>query len=400
MPYLLISIILIIIAKQKKGENISKFLNILATIILCIFIFSNIRGCMGLNHVNVDLSPIDTSNIKVELSDYNKTSVPIGVGEYSFEKDKYSDGMYFCLDVIKNSNSPWCGAITAEIEFFDEQNNSIGKDIAKSGSLRMDMGDRLKFGFSTNDGKIVYNHKEIFKIILSSIYEENDLHRFLKSNFNSIKYELQKYIDEKNYDMFCSKLESVRKEYPREEFPDENIILDDMENSVSGVKTQKEISANSTDNVINKAETPQSNEKTTYSAVAKENIPPKSYKNNCSYVSSNALLRNNLSYKNEPVCVGGIVSNVLPVQKDKLQSTLEYTGLSNTSNLYGAVIADPEGVIAIVYDENTTGGQITVGSNIVVYGECIGSTELTTISTYSGGGKVKVPFVRLRYLEY
>ena len=388
------------IAKRKKGTNISKFLNVIAAIILCVFIFSNIRGCMRVNNVNVDLSPVDTSNIKVELSGYNKTSVPIGVGEYSFEKDKYSDGMYFCLDVSKNSNSPWCGAITAEIEFFDEQNNSIGKDVAKSGSLRMDMGDRLKFGFSTNDGKIVYNQKEIVRIVLSSIYEEDDLYRFLKSNFNSKKYELQRCIDEKNYDVFYSKLESVRNEYPREQFPDENIILDDMENSVGGVKSQKDTSANGEDNAINKAETPQSNEKNTNSTVAKESIPPKSYKDSCSYVSSNALLRNNISYKNEPVCVGGIVSNVLPIQKDKLQSALEYTGLSNTSNLYGAVVADPEGVIAVVYDEYTVGGQIAVGSNVVVYGECIGSTELTTISTYSGGGKVKVPFVRLRYLEY
>ena len=400
MPYLLISIILILIAKRKKGTNTGKILNIIATIFWCIFIFSNVKGCMRLNNINVDLSPVDTSNIAVELNDYNKTSVPIGVGEYSFEKDKYSEGMYFCLDVSKNSNSPWCGAITAEIEFFDEQNNSIGKDAAKSGSLRMDMGDRLKFGFSTNDGKIIYNQKEVVKIVLSSIYEEDDIYRFLKSNFNNKKYELQKCIDEKNYDMFYSKLESVRNEYPREQFADENMILDDMENSISGAKSQAEPSSQNVEKSVSKGETTQSNEKSNNTAIAKENIPPQSYKNSCSYVSSNALLRNNISYKNEPVCVGGIVSNILPIQKDKLQSALEYTGLSNTSNIYGAVIADPEGVIAIVYDENTAGGQITVGSNIVVYGECIGSTELTTISTYSGGGKVKVPFVRLRYLEY
>ncbi len=250
MQYLLISIILILIAQRKKGTNLSKFLNIVATIILCVFISTNTKGCMKLDNTNINSSHVDTSNIKVELNGYNKTSVPIGVGEYSFEKDKYSDGMYFCLDVSKNSNSPWCGAITAEIEFFDEQDNSIGKDIAKSGSLRMDMGDRLKFGFSTNDGKIVYNQKEIVKIVLSSIYEENDLHRFLKSNFINKKHELQKCIDEKNYDMFYSKLESVRKEYPREEFPDENMVLDDMENSVSGVKSQEKQTENQTQKTI------------------------------------------------------------------------------------------------------------------------------------------------------
>lgn len=159
MPYFLISIILILIAKHKKGTNTGKILNIIATIFLCIFIYSNIKGSIELNNANVDLSPVDTSNITVELSGYNKTSVPIGVGEYSFEKNKYSDEMYFCLDVSKNSNSPWCGAITAEIEFFDEQNNSIGKNVSKSDSLRMNMGDTLKFGFSTTDGKIVYNQK-------------------------------------------------------------------------------------------------------------------------------------------------------------------------------------------------------------------------------------------------
>lgn len=236
MKYLLIIIIiLILIARYKKGTKIGKYLNIIATIILVIFIASNIKNYIQLNNTKVNAPTVDTSNISVELNGHNKTSVPIGVGEYSFEKDNYSNGMYFCLNVIKNSNSPWCGAITAEIEFFDKQNNSIGKDVAKSVSLRMGMSNTLKFGFSTKDGKIVYNQNEIYKIALCNIYEEDDLHHFLKSNFINNKNQLQKCIDEKNYDMFYSKLEGIRKEYPREEFPDENAVLDDMENNVKGI---------------------------------------------------------------------------------------------------------------------------------------------------------------------
>lgn len=39
--------------------------------------------------------------------------------------------------------------------------------------------------------------------------------------------------------MFYSKLESVRNEYPREQFADENMVLDDMENNVRNVENQE-----------------------------------------------------------------------------------------------------------------------------------------------------------------
>ena len=43
----------------------------------------------------------------------------------------------------------------------------------------------------------------------------------------------------------------MRKEYPREQFADENMVLDDMENSVKGVKSNNNMQEN-----ITKSETP------------------------------------------------------------------------------------------------------------------------------------------------
>lgn len=205
---------------------------LILTIFLIILCWLLLKGCSTTiseksNDKNVPI--LDISNVQVEIGDYNVTSTPIGIGEYSIESN-YNYNAELSINVVKNTNTPWCGAVTVEWELFDVNGKSIGKSVGKSGNLLMGKSAAVAVSFNVNDiGKITYNQKEIQKIVLTSVSEEDDLHNFLISNFINKKNSLNNYLDEGNLEMFYTTLESVRQEYSREEFPDQNQELDEME---------------------------------------------------------------------------------------------------------------------------------------------------------------------------
>ncbi len=195
----------------------------------------------------------DSSSVQVDIGQYNITSEPIGIGEYTLEQSQvYRNSLYtpvtlLALNVKKNTNAPWCGAITVEWELFDTDGISIGKAIGKSNSLQMGKSDLVQVDFKINDnGKAIYNQKEIAKIVLTSLTEENDLHRFLESNFINKKKTLKKYLDEGNTTLFYSELEKVRQEYNAEEFPNQNRELDEMEEQAKTLDKNNEIASQQT----------------------------------------------------------------------------------------------------------------------------------------------------------
>lgn len=171
---------------------------------------------------------VDVSSIEVVTGDYNITSLPIGIGEYTI--GEVSDKAEFSIEVLKNTNSPWCGAVTIEWDLFDSEGKAIGKTVGKSTSLQMGKEGRVTVSFKINEsGKITYNQREIKKIVLSSVREDDDLHRFLGNIFYSKKTALKRYLEDGNLEMFYTELENIRQEYNRDEFPNQNRELDELE---------------------------------------------------------------------------------------------------------------------------------------------------------------------------
>lgn len=216
---------------MKKLFANKKRLIVLAIVVIVILrVFASCRSTVTIKESE---PTYDFSHIQVDVSGYDITSTPIGVGEYSIVKNAYSDTASVLLTVKKNTATPWCGAVTVVWELFDEVGNSIGKETDRSDSLLEGRSSNLEVFFKMNENdKPTYNDKEIYKLKLISLTEEDNLHEFKKSNFLTKKYHLEDYIEDGKIDEFRMELANVRAEYLREEFPEENTELDILENSV------------------------------------------------------------------------------------------------------------------------------------------------------------------------
>lgn len=202
-------------------------------LVVCCFAFGIVLKNIPIFRRTISGIQLDTTNLQIDVGSYNITSTPIGIGEYSIKKASYGDNAELCINVKKTTGQPWCGAATLEWDLFDAESELIGKSVASSSSLLENDTQNIMFSFKMNEnGKITYNQKEIYKIVLSSVTEEDDLHDFKISNFTNQKYRLEKYIEENNIEGFKAELRTAREEYGRDEFPEQNQILDSLESQV------------------------------------------------------------------------------------------------------------------------------------------------------------------------
>ena len=52
------------------------------------------------------------------MGNYNITSTPIGIGEYSIQKSNYGGTAELHINVKKTTNQAWCGEATLELDLF------------------------------------------------------------------------------------------------------------------------------------------------------------------------------------------------------------------------------------------------------------------------------------------
>ena len=220
---------------EKNMINKKRLLNLILGIVACLLIFGNIVPRFLTSEKKIK---IDTTNLEIDMGEYNITSTPIGIGEYSIREANYGNNAELFVNVKKTTNQPWCGAATLELDLFDSTAALIGKSVSMSSSLLENSTETIVFSFEMNEeGKITYNQKEICKIVLSSVTEKDDLHDFKISNFTNNKNVLEKYINDNNIEGFKAELQRVREEYSRDEFPEQNQILDSLENQYFNSET-------------------------------------------------------------------------------------------------------------------------------------------------------------------
>lgn len=207
-------------------------------VVICYFVFGNVLTKLPIFKEIKNEIELDTTNLQIDMGNYNITSTPIGIGEYSIQKSNYGNTAELHINVKKTTNQPWCGEATLELDLFDATSALLGKSVSTSSSLLENYTDTIVFSFDMNEnGKITYNQKEITKLVLSSVTEKDDLHDFKISNFTNKKNVLEKYMKENNIEGFKAELQRVREEYSRDEFPEQNQILDSLENQYFNSET-------------------------------------------------------------------------------------------------------------------------------------------------------------------
>lgn len=396
-------------------------------IIIALLIIIPIRWCTHHRRPKHTEIAIDTSNVVVDLSGYNITSEPIGVGEYRISTNSgivYSSNIpHLSVSVKKNTNAPWSGKAVIEWEMFDENNVSIGKAVGESDSMREGMNSSVSVSFSINDkGKLIYNQTEIRKIVLVQITEKDALHDDLQSSYSSKLYHLKESLENRNSVDFYTRLNAMLVEYTEDEFPEQANELkllseeakkifgsQDSQLSTKAKETNKDSAPATPAPTLKPTATPkptatQKSITTAKPAQPKAEQPKqnaennrKSYIGSCAELSSYDLSRNPSAYKNKPVYVCGTVVSQVAVQKGKVESALEAIGVIDYSDYEIVKIEDGYGEIAIVYSPSEFGRRLLDGDYVHIYGDSLGMTEMSQMNAFGTTTNYKIPEIRARY---